>query len=111
MAGIVEVDEFLDGISPRLFRRWQAYFRVRDAEAWEVAGHIAAAAWNAAILTCDGSEKWKQTWWRDWEQFVPKRRQIRQQQKKTGPARTPEQDKAATEAWAGVLQAAFGPRA
>lgn len=43
----------MDTVDRKLFKQWQAYFRVREYEQWNIAAHIAAAAWNAVVL-CSG---------------------------------------------------------
>lgn len=103
IVGSSNADEVLANIGTKEFQRWQAYFKVRESEAWEIAGHIAAAAWNAALLVSGHSEEVKRKLLREPDAFIPAHKQI------TRPVatRSPEQDAAAL---AAALEASFGPR-
>lgn len=104
--GAVDADEFLHTVDPKLFKRWRVYFRVRDAEAWRIAGHIAAAAWNAAILSSGAKSKDGESLLRDPEYFIPQDKQIGQRQ---GPRLAP-LDEVNVEAYAAELQDRFGAK-
>lgn len=102
----VEADEFLNTVDPKVFKKWRVYFMVRDAEAWRIAGHIAAAVWNAAMLSSGAKSKDGESLLRDPEYFIPPDKQVVLRQ---GPPLAP-LDEVNVEAYAAELQERFGAK-
>lgn len=102
--GAVDVDAFLNTVDPKLFARWRAWFRVKDAESWEMAATIAATAWNAAIFCSGASREAIKELIREPHSFIPPGKQVAPPEKISRGSL----DDVDVEAFAAMLNRRFG---
>lgn len=78
IVGSANINAVLENISATDFEQWQAYFKVRESESWDIASHVAAAAWNAAIVVSQASRECKEELLREPEAFIPRYKQVQE---------------------------------
>lgn len=105
--GAANVDEFLETIDPKLFKRWRAFFKVERAEQWEQASFIAAAAWNAAVLISGLPDDAREKLHREWRESVPWEHAIRKPKRRKQKAKQTKPDE---DPLLSTLAARYGPK-